>query len=184
MSYSGRGRSVPFRMPLVKGHWWVGMAVLLVLPGLRASGQAGVPEQSLAAAAAVVITLDEAIHRAQLNDPTYATAVADQGSAALDRSIALASLLPNVIYHNQYLYTQPNGSINASERPGLQQNPKFIANNAVREYMSQGQVNEVIGLDQVAAYRRAGALSVQSQAEREIARRGLIVSVVSAYYTL
>jgi len=172
------------RMPLVKDHAWVVLAMLLALPGGRASGQAVEPEQSPTAATPVVITLDEAIHRAQLNDPAYAAAVADQRSTALDRSIALAALLPNVVYHNQYLYTQPNGSINASERPGLQQNPKFIASNAVREYVSQGQVNEVLGLDQVAAYRRAGALSAQSQAEREVARRGLIVSVVSAYYTL
>ena len=171
-------------MSVVKDCSWMLTAVLLAVSGIVASGQAVAPEQSPTAAAPVVITLDEAIHRAQLNDPTYASAVADQGSAALDRSIALAALLPNVVYHNQYLYTQPNGAINSAERPGLQQTPKFIANNAVREYMSQGQVNEVIGLDQVAAYRRAGALSAQSQAEREIARRGLIVSVVNAYYAL
>jgi outer membrane protein TolC len=171
-------------VPMVKDCWWVVIAVLLILHGVQAGGQVVAAEQSAAAGAPIVITLDEAIHRAQVNDPAYASAVADQRSAALDRSIALAALLPNVIYHNQYLYTQPNGAINAAERPGLQQTPKFIAANAVREYMSQGSVNEVVGLDQVAAYRRAGALSVQSQAEREIARRGLIVSVVNAYYTL
>ena len=92
----------------------------------------------------VVITLDDAIHRAQANDPGYAGAKADRASASLDRSIARAALLPSVVYHNQYLYTQPNGErvIIAGSQPA----PRFIANNTVHEYMSQGQVNETLGI--------------------------------------
>ena len=56
-----------------------------------------------------LITLEEAIHRAQANEPGYAAATANSRVAALDRSMARAGLLPSVIYHNQYLYTEPNG---------------------------------------------------------------------------
>src|SRR4051812_39703601 len=59
------------------------------------------------AAATPAITLDEAIRRARVNEPNFAGAVAAQKSAALDRSIARAALLPSAVYHNQYIYTQP-----------------------------------------------------------------------------
>ena len=69
------------------------------------------------------------------------------GSAALDRSIARSALLPGVVYHNQYLYTEPNGLQNqAGQGAAAQPAPRFIANNAVREYASQGVVDETIGL--------------------------------------
>ena len=45
-------------------------------------------------------------------------------------------------YHNQVLYTQPNGAINGGGPVGSQAAPRFIANNAVREYASQGVVTE------------------------------------------
>jgi outer membrane protein len=87
-------------------------------------GQETVPEstQSPTAAAqgiaSVHITLDEAILRARNNEPAFAAAVAASQVSSLDRSIAHASLLPNVTYHNQFIYTQPangaTGSNNAS----------------------------------------------------------------------
>ena len=48
-------------------------------------------------------------------------------------------------YHNQVLYTQPNGAINGGGPVGSQAAPRFIANNAVREYASQGVVTETLG---------------------------------------
>ena len=66
----------------------------------------------------------------------------------------------------------------------IQNTPKFIANNGVREYASQAVVSEAIGLQQVAGYRRAGALSAQATAQLESARRGLVAAVVDAYYSL
>ena len=66
--------------------------------------------------------------------------------------------LDGVIYHNQYLYTEPNGSQNqAGQGAESQPAPKFIANNAIREYASQGIVDETIGLGQVAGVRVANA---------------------------
>ena len=133
----------------------------------------------------ITITLDDAIHRAQANDPGYAVASADSRVSALDRSIAKASMLPNVTYHNQYLYTEPNGLTNqAGQGVAGQQAPKFIANNAVREYASQAVVNETLGLGHVAGVRHADATAAQAAAELEVARRGLVSAVTGLFYGL
>src|SRR5580658_934396 len=130
-------------------------------------------------AAPVVITLDEAIHRAEANEPAFAASVAASQSARIDRSIARAALLPSAIYHNQALYTQPNGLQNqAGQGVGAQPSPRFIANNAVREYASQGVVNETLGLQQTAAVKHADAAAAVAEAEAEIARRGLVSTIV------
>src|ERR1700761_31943 len=118
------------------------------------------------------ITLQQAIARARENEPSFAAAVANQRVAALDHSIARAALLPNVTYHNQVLYTQPNGSHNGSGPVGSQSAPRFIANNGVREYASQGGGNEPLGLAKVTAVSRAAAADAVAAAELEIARRG------------
>ena len=104
-------------------------------------------------------------------------------SAALDRSIARGSMLPSVVYHNQALYTQPNGLQNqAGQGAAAQPAPKFIANNAVREYASQATVNETLGLAGMAGIRRADAASAMAAAELEIARRGLVAAVTGLFY--
>jgi len=130
-----------------------------------------------------IITLDQAIQRAQANEALFAAARAQSKSASLDRSITRAALLPGVIWHNQVLYTQPNGEL-TSIGPGApaQPAPRFIANNAVREYASQAVVNELIGLKQFADVRSADATSAAAAAELEVARRGLIATVVGLYY--
>jgi outer membrane protein TolC len=136
-----------------------------------------------AAAQPQVITLDEAIHRAEANEPTYANALADSKVSALDRSIARNGLLPSAIYHNQYLYTQGNGLLNqAGQGASSQAAPKFIANNAVREYASQGVINETLGLAGVAGVRRADAAAAMAAAELEVARRGLVAAVTGLFY--
>ena len=133
----------------------------------------------------VAITLDEALKRAQANEPTFASALADAKIAGLDKSIARAGLLPGVTYHNQALYTQPNGLSNqAGQGTGSQPSPIFIANNAVREYASQAVVNEEIGLGQISTVRRADAAAAMASAELEIARRGLVTTVTGLYYGL
>ena len=98
------------------------------------------------------LTLDQAIARATANEPAFATAAADQRATALERKIARSALLPSATYHNQAIYTKPNGV--PASRIGQTADapaPAFIANNAVREYASQGVFDERIGLGQVAA---------------------------------
>ncbi len=128
------------------------------------------------------VTLDQAIALARANEPAFAAAVANQRVAALDRSIARAALLPSVDYHNQALYTQPNGSSNGGGPVGSQASPKFIANNAVREYASQASINEVVGLRQLTAVARATAAAAIASAELEITRRGLVAGVTNLFY--
>jgi outer membrane protein TolC len=152
---------------------------------ISAAGLAGISlAQEAKPASAVVISLSEAIHRAQQNEPAFASALAAQKSANIDRYIAKASLLPSAIYHNQMIYTEPNGKINSTAQPGTQVAPVFIANNAVHEYVSQASINETVGLKQFADAAVASANAARATAELEIARRGLIASVVSLYYSV
>ena len=154
-------------------------ALLLAGAGIVVSAQApgaGQPSSSQA----IVITLDEAIHRAQANEPTYVSAAAGSRIAGLDRSIARSSLLPNAVYLNGYLFTQGNGLPAAGS--SVEQPPRFIANNAVREFVSQASVTETLGLGGLAGVRRADAAAAMAAAELEVARRGLVVAVTSLFY--
>lgn len=146
------------------------------------------PASAQAAPVAVpTITLDEAIARARANEPGFAAAVAQTHIADLDLSIARAALLPSAVYHNQYLYTQAahgfTGSANASAgSPAVTSVPRFIANNAVHEYVSQGVATETIGMQQLVAVSRAAAAASIARAEMEISRRGLVAAVINLYY--
>lgn len=130
------------------------------------------------------LTLTEALKRAQANEPTFAAALAAQRSARIDGYLAKTALLPSVTYHNQMLYTQPNGQTNQGGQAGAQASPIFIANNAVHEYTSQAVINETIGLKQFADAQVAAANAARATAELEIARRGLITTVVNLYYAV
>jgi outer membrane protein len=135
-----------------------------------------------ASQAAPTITLDQALSLARANEPAFAAAVAASKTAQVDRSIARAALLPSVVYHNQYLYTQPNGGLNQAGSTGTQAAPRFIANNTVHEYISQGVVTETIGLAQYSALARADAAAAIASAEMEISRRGLTSTVIGLFY--
>ena len=129
------------------------------------------------------ISLDEAIRMAEANEPTFAAAFAEGRATALERKDARAAFLPSATYHNQYLFTQSNGTQAATTQGGLSQSlPVFIANNAVHEYYSQGSVNETMGLAGVGAIRLADANAARAEAELEVARRGLVQTVVGLYY--
>jgi outer membrane protein TolC len=167
----------------VKIHRWiVVIGSLLVAVPLTASFAQSVPPGAAPDSRPTVITLDEAIRRAQLNEPVFAAALADKKIATLDQSIARTAFLPSVTYHNQVLYTEPNGRPNQAGQVGSQPAPIFIANNAVREYASQAAINETLGLQQVAGLKAATAAAARTEAELEISRRGLVAAVVALYY--
>jgi outer membrane protein TolC len=130
------------------------------------------------------ISLEQAISLARANEPNFAAAEAASRVSQLDRSIARAALLPGVTYHNQFLYTQPSGIAASSggSSSSVASPVRFIANNAVHEYTSQGVVNETVGLAQITAVSRASAASAVAEAELEIARRGLVATVVGLFY--
>ncbi|MGI4755227.1 MAG: TolC family protein [Janthinobacterium lividum] len=129
------------------------------------------------------LTLEQAIARAQGNEPLFVAAAAERKALALERTNAKATLLPTVTYHNLAIYTKPNGV--PSSRIGQTTDapaPAFIANNAVREYASQGLFDEKIGLAQFATIHLADANAARAAAELEIARRGLVATVVNLFY--
>jgi outer membrane protein TolC len=130
-----------------------------------------------------ILTLNEAISLATVNEPAFAAAQAEMQAAKLDRTNARVAMLPTATYHNQALYTEPNGV--AASRIGQTTNapsPAFIANNAVREYASQGVFNETAGFSKVGVIKLADANAMRAEAELEIARRGLVGTVVALYY--
>jgi outer membrane protein TolC len=126
--------------------------------------------------APLTIPLQDALRRAQTNSVQFQTAVLAARIAREDRVQTRAAFLPSVNYSTQYLYTEGNGTPSGV----------FIANNAVHEYLSQGNAHEVLNLGpgQIAAYRRSGAALALSQAKEQIAARGLVVTVVQNYYGL
>ena len=155
-------------------------ALLALICGCAALQAQTPASTSVAPATPAAITLDEAIKRAQRADSEYASAYADSGIARADQSIAGAALLPGVTYHNQYLYTQPQ-HVNSKPIAGNTV-PIFIANNAVHEYTSQGVATENIGAAAVTDYAKSKALAAVARARLEIARRGLVATVVGDFY--
>jgi outer membrane protein TolC len=127
---------------------------------------------SVPSAAPLTLTLQDALERARKNNPEYRAAVMEFGLAKEDRVQSRAAMLPSVNYNAAFLYTEGNGTPSA----------KFIANNGVHEYLSQGNVHEDISLAAIADYRRASAAEAVARARSEIAARGLVVTVVQAYY--
>jgi outer membrane protein TolC len=138
----------------------------------------------MAAPVSTPIALDDAIRRAQNADTAYATAVTEAGVAAAQHGIARSALLPGVVYHNQYLYTQGQSATLSTPTSSGQSAPavRFIANNTIHEYLSQGIVTENIGGAAIADYRKSAADAAAAQARLEVARRGLVARVVSNYY--
>jgi outer membrane protein TolC len=140
--------------------------------------------QAAGSSAPVEITLTEAIRRAEASEPGYAAAKAAGRSAGLDKSIAVAGLLPTARAYSQDIYTQPNGITAEGGDGALSQNPKFVANDSRPwEYIAQGIVEETFSMAGPAGVRRANAAAAMAAAEQEIARRGLVAAVTGLFYT-
>ena len=77
-------------------------------------------------------------------------------------------------YAGSFIYTQPNGT-----PTGV-----YIANNGAHEYLSLGVAHEALGFGSLPEYQRAKAAHALAKAKAEIAARGLVVTVVQAFYGL
>src|SRR5215470_4119467 len=119
------------------------------------------------------LTLQGALDLARKNSAIFQSAVTDAALAKEDKNQARDTLLPSVAYNNSATYTQGNG-------PGS--TVRFIANNAVHEYKTQGNVHQVLDVATFAQYRAAAAAASAAKAKAEIASRGLVVTVVQSYY--
>ncbi len=120
----------------------------------------------------VQLSLSSALALARKNSTVYNAALIEAGSAGIDRALARDALLPQVTFNNEYLYTQSN------QHGGV----RFIANNAVHEYTSQGNAHESIDLAGLANYRKVSAGAALARAKAEIASRGLVVTVAQNYF--
>jgi outer membrane protein TolC len=145
----------------------------LPLGFLLAASAGGQQNPAPAPAGPVQLTLQDALDRARRNSVTYQSAVTEARIAHEDKKQAIAGLLPSVNYNNSAIYSQGNGVDNSV---------KFIANNAPHEYVSQGNVHEVLDVAGFADARRASASAAAARARAEIASRGLVVTVVQSYY--
>ena len=150
--------------------------ILLSVAGLCAQPQAATSSQAATTPqpATQAITLNDALRMARANNVQFRAAQADAALAKEDRVQARATLLPGVSYNNQFLYTEGNGTASG----------RFIANNGVHEYVSQGNAHEVLSVQQAADYRRAGTMAAWARARADVAARGLVVTVVQDYYAV
>jgi outer membrane protein TolC len=156
---------------------FAGVLLLLGACGLEAQ-MSQVPPSIQAprpqASTSVTLTLTDAIARAKSNSPQFQAALTELGLAREDRVQARAALLPSVNYGGSFIYTQPNGTPSGV----------FIANNGPHEYISQGIAHEALGFGSLPEYQRAKAAHALARAKAEIAARGLVVTVVQAFYGL
>jgi outer membrane protein TolC len=146
----------------------VGVSVVVLVFASGAYAQAGSTQAPL------TLTLQDALARARANSVQFQAALTDQGLAQQDKVQARAALLPSINYDTAYIHTQGNGTTSGV----------FIANNGVHEYISQGDIHQVVGYAEISNFRRAGALESVARAKAEIAARGLVVTVVQGYYGL
>jgi outer membrane protein TolC len=125
----------------------------------------------------LTLTLQDALDRAQKNDPQFLAAVSDAKVTHEDVAQARAAILPTLGLRSEYLGTQGNGKL-ASGR--------FVTNDGVHVYREWSVLHQDLspGTLMKTSYRRATASEAVAQAKSEIARRGLAVTVTKAYYGL
>jgi outer membrane protein TolC len=121
------------------------------------------------------LTLQAALAAARSNSAQFRSAVLAYGIASEDRIQAKAVLLPSLNGSAQYIYTTPNGTPSGA----------FVANNGPREYILWGQVHgDLYAPAKWADFHRAQAAEAAARAKADVAARGLVATVVQAYYGL
>jgi outer membrane protein TolC len=123
----------------------------------------------------LVITLPEALQRAQQYGTQIQGATLNAALAKEDRVQAKAAALPSLNAFNQFLYTEGNGTPSGV----------FVANDGVHVYNEQAVVHqELLALFRHGEIRRALAAEAVAKAKIEVARRGLSATVVQDYYAI
>jgi len=154
----------------------------LVLAGALVWGTAGQPPgpaqqpgQLAPPGGPISLSLQDALVKARSYSPQFQSAVIAAASAREDVLQARAAFFPTLNYFNQYIYTQGNGT-----PAGV-----FVANDGVHIYNSQAVMHEeLFSLTRRADYRKAMFAQAAAQAKQQIAARGLVATVVGAYYGL
>ncbi|HEY1859628.1 MAG TPA: TolC family protein, partial [Gemmataceae bacterium] len=124
-----------------------------------------------------MITLQDALARANKFDISIQSASADAATAREDRAQAKQSLLPTITNSTQYLGTQGNGVLPSG---------RFVTNDGVHVYREWGVLHEDFNANTFTKtnIRRAEAAQAIALAKVEVAQRGLVVTVTRNYYTL
>ena len=180
-------------------HSWTVSACLLassltLTAPIRAQQAASEPRQTPAAAAAsqpsvqlqepggaaqapITITLADAIARAQKVNAQYLSTVSAAKNAHEDALQSRNAMLPQASALSQYLGTQGNGKI-ASGR--------FVTNDGVHVYRAWGVFKQDLSPTTYlgTGYHYGKAAEALANAQAEIAKRGLTVTVTNSYYTL
>ena len=148
-------------------------------PAADASQAVSVAEKSQPAAkvagAPTAITLQDAIDRARRYYAQYTAAEMNAKLAKQDSVQARASLLPSISSTQQFLGTNGGTKIPTG---------RFVTNDGVHVYRSWAVLHQDMpaGFFTLAPYRRAQAADAFAQAQAEIAKRGLTVTVTTLYY--
>lgn len=122
-----------------------------------------------------VIALKDALRLAQAYSPQFQTAQTNVRIAHENRVQARDARLPTVNALNQFIYTEGNGTPSGV----------FIANDGVHVYNEQAVVREnLLSLVRSGPSQQARAAEAVAVAQEEIARRGLVATVVQNYYNL
>jgi outer membrane protein TolC len=119
------------------------------------------------------LTLQDALALARKNEPTYNAFATAAGVAGETRAQSRDALLPSVNFNTSVIYTQGSNAPNSV---------RFIANNAPHEYISLGNVHQILDLASWENYRSAAAQAAVAKAKAEVAVRGLVVTVVQNYF--
>jgi outer membrane protein TolC len=142
-------------------------------PQAVAKQQQAATSTSPAPGAPLRLTLQVALALARKNEPTYNSVVTAAGVASETRAQSRDALLPGVNFNTSVTYTQGSNGPNSV---------RFIANNAPHEYISQGNVHQILDLASWENYRSAAAQAAVAKAKAEVAARGLVVTVVQDYF--
>ncbi len=125
--------------------------------------------------AGLVLRLQDALRLARANSPQFQTAVVNAQIAHERRLQARDARLPTVNALNQFIYTEGNGTPSGV----------FIANDGVHVYNEQAVVREdLFALLRGGQSLQAKAAEAVAVAQQEIARRGLVQTVVQDFYNL
>ena len=151
------------------------LPALLALACTAGFGQGTDSAITTSATDARVISLDEALRLARAYSPQFQAAQANAVVAHENRLQARDARLPTVNALNQFIYTQGNGTPSGV----------FIANDGVHVYNEQAVVREnLFSIIRSGQSLQARAAETVAIAQAEIARRGLVATVVQSYYNL
>ena len=145
------------------------------------------PQLASQAQVVKLLTLDEALQRA-LNQPSaYGQAQLAEQLAKEDLRQSRTAFLPKVSAQSSYLYTSPGVRTPATpDNPQPPRNPSFISNNSINQYtVFLNIAGELDTSGKLAATQmRNRAALAAAQAQIEIAKKGLSLTVTDAYYGL